>query len=135
MTEVVYFIDDGTAVKIGWTKDLPGRLATLQTGSSRPLTLLRAVPGGRDLEASLHERLADARLQGEWFRRGAVRQMLDRVDGNWRWRELQKIARETERYKARIGEVEAEIERLRRQAAESEARLVEGAYANARARA
>ena len=65
----VYVIqgDPGTPVKIGMGRDPLKRLATLQTGSWQTLRLLHILPGGRQLEATLHRRLRDARVSGEWF--------------------------------------------------------------------
>lgn len=68
---VVYFIRAGAsgAIKIGTTRSNPhARLRDLQTGNPDPLTLLAAMPGGADVERGLHERFADSRLTGEWFR-------------------------------------------------------------------
>lgn len=65
---VVYFISDGHRVKIGVTRDLPGRLRKLQTGNSRPLSIVRTVIGDQTEETDMHERFAAYRLQGEWFR-------------------------------------------------------------------
>jgi hypothetical protein len=68
----VYFIQAGKAgpIKIGRTVGKVGaRMATLQTGSPEPLMLLAAVPGGASVERGIHERFADLRLRGEWFRR------------------------------------------------------------------
>lgn len=63
----VYFIKSGNAVKIGMSKDVPGRLRTLRTMSPLPLELLGVIPGGRDEEALLHREWAELRLHGEWF--------------------------------------------------------------------
>ena len=64
----VYFIADGHGrVKIGRSTHPAGRLAQLQTGTGLPLTLIGAIPGDRIVEAQMHERFAERRLQGEWF--------------------------------------------------------------------
>lgn len=70
---VVYFI--GTyldpwkgRVKIGFTRALRQRLATLQTGSPEKLTVFATVPGTRHDEQRYHQRWKNYRLQGEWFR-------------------------------------------------------------------
>ena len=66
----VYFIraSGGTGpVKIGYAADVWGRLASLQTGSPVPLCVVATVPGGRALEARLHEQFAQLRSHGEWF--------------------------------------------------------------------
>lgn len=65
----VYFVlnEETSMVKIGWTKCLESRLASLQTGSSSRLTVLATMPGGRRDESRLHKRFAHLRSRGEWF--------------------------------------------------------------------
>lgn len=82
MTSFVYFIEapDGL-IKIGWTSDLARRVNNLAVGSSGPIKVLATTPGGRTLEAHLHERFSDDRVQGEWFKpsddlRGLVKLIL-----------------------------------------------------------
>lgn len=72
---VVYFI--GThldpikgRVKIGYSRRLKERLATLQTASSEPLTVFATVRGSRQAEQAYHARWKNYRLHGEWFRPG-----------------------------------------------------------------
>jgi hypothetical protein len=66
----VYFVSDGGAVKIGFTADLEGRIAALQTGCKSRLELLAVIRGGtRSTEKLLHEFFAPYRLHGEWFAR------------------------------------------------------------------
>lgn len=70
----VYFIQDGGTkeIKIGFSLGDPlGRLRNFRTGNPRPLKLLVTIPGGAKEEAALHERFADLRGQGEWFRADA----------------------------------------------------------------
>lgn len=56
----VYFIQDaGGDVKIGYSERDPfGRLATMQTGNPRALTLLATIPGERSVERELHEKFS-----------------------------------------------------------------------------
>ena len=68
----VYFIretgEDGH-IKIGTTSSSPHvRLRALQTANPRTLELLGAIPGDASAERSLHERFANLRLVGEWFK-------------------------------------------------------------------
>lgn len=68
-TRWVYFIGDGEGyVKIGFTAQLHGRLAELQSGNARPLTVLKYCRGGLVEERELHRRFAEHRVRGEWFR-------------------------------------------------------------------
>lgn len=53
--------------KIGITTNLSARLRAIQTGHPFRLEVLWSCPGGRRLEAWLHEGLALRRLKGEWF--------------------------------------------------------------------
>lgn len=69
-TGFVYFIkagDDGP-VKIGWSENPDMRLAQLQSAHHETLSVLAKFPGGRDVEAEVHQQLHDLRLRGEWFR-------------------------------------------------------------------
>lgn len=53
-------------VKIGKAIDVKQRMASLQTGTPHELRLLRTLEGDR--EAEMHQRFADDRIRGEWFR-------------------------------------------------------------------
>jgi len=67
----VYFVQaiDGGPVKIGVTADVTSRLAGLQVGSPQELCILAVIPAvGRACEVELHDRFAESRLHGEWFR-------------------------------------------------------------------
>lgn len=66
---MVYFIApiEGGPVKIGTTKNINQRLATIQSSSPLPLHLISCAPGDRDLETSLHAMFHTERLHGEWF--------------------------------------------------------------------
>lgn len=65
----VYVIqgDPGTPIKVGVAKDPHRRMAGLQTGNPQELRLLHIIPGDHKLEASLHHRLKDSLVRGEWF--------------------------------------------------------------------
>ena len=77
LAQFVYFISDGDAIKIGLSKTPKGRLRTLQTGHPRELVLLASLEGSRRLEREIHERFANLRLRGEWFRDdGEIRKWL-----------------------------------------------------------
>jgi len=62
---------DESYQKIGFSKDVAKRLATLQTGNPNRLRIHHAepVPEGRVrlLERKLHAELNHKRLKGEWF--------------------------------------------------------------------
>jgi hypothetical protein len=68
---VVYFLDDGTAIKIGRAEATAKRIPSIQTGNPRRLSLVAEVPGGNNLEQSLHGLFRAERLRsdGEWFAR------------------------------------------------------------------
>ncbi len=64
----IYFVGDARMVKIGITSNVQDRVRKLQTGNSRQLKILRLVSGDVDEEIFFHERFADLRGIGEWFR-------------------------------------------------------------------
>ncbi len=64
---VVYFIDFGKSVKIGFTRNLVSRVKALQTTSSQVLKVLFTFSGGRKEELRLHVLLRDLRIRGEFF--------------------------------------------------------------------
>lgn len=57
--------------KIGFSKDVERRLATLQTGNPSPLYIHHVEPVPKNkvrlLEKKLHRELNHKRLNGEWF--------------------------------------------------------------------
>lgn len=70
---MIYFVSDGEFVKIGFCQgtrvDLEGRrLRVLQIGNARQLKLLAIMPGDHAMELKLHERFAEERVRGEWFK-------------------------------------------------------------------
>lgn len=65
---LVYFVQSGSAVKIGVTEDIDKRLAALQTGTPAPICLLATIPGNKTTESQLHKRFAADHIHYEWFR-------------------------------------------------------------------
>lgn len=64
----VYFIKAGDAVKIGYSEVVGKRFSALQSGHAGELELLGAIPANGYTEHSYHERFAQFRIRGEWFR-------------------------------------------------------------------
>lgn len=66
----VYFLQkEGTdQVKIGTTNRLNARMSMLRREAGTGLKLLGCLLGGREAEARLHQRFADYRIRGEWYR-------------------------------------------------------------------
>lgn len=65
---VVYFVQNGSLVKIGWSTNLRSRLSAL---CLRKTAVLLTVAGDHTLEAALHRMFWDLRQDGtEWFRYG-----------------------------------------------------------------
>ena len=65
----VYIITDGEYVKIGQATNIEKRLASLQCGNPRKLSILQTIQTD-DMnltEHSLHWWFKDYRIQGEWF--------------------------------------------------------------------
>jgi hypothetical protein len=65
----LYFIQtESGPVKIGVAASPAKRLQNLQTGHHERLALVCTIPNGYRLEGVLHERFAEGRIRGEWFR-------------------------------------------------------------------
>lgn len=60
--EVVYYMRIGNRIKIGWSTNLPLRLAAIN-----PEELMATEPGNRVLERVRHDQFAELRTHGEWF--------------------------------------------------------------------
>ena len=63
---VIYFVQSGRLVKIGFTENIRGRLNCLRCTHGR-VRLLGMVRGRRARERDLHARFAHLRQHGEWF--------------------------------------------------------------------
>jgi len=61
--EVVYYVRIGNRVKIGWSTNLPSRLAAIN-----PEEVMVIEPGGRELEKARHGQFRALRTHGEWFK-------------------------------------------------------------------
>lgn len=86
---MIYFIYHNEYIKIGFSADPWGRLASLQTAHYQRLDLLAIMPGDQAAEREIHRRFWKHRERGEWFRDNALlRQFIDEVRG--RYPELQK---------------------------------------------
>lgn len=68
-----------TPVKIGFTNNVPARLASLQTGCPYPLRVRYVIPGNQTLETWLHRYMRSERLCGEWFDGPGVELCLKRI--------------------------------------------------------
>jgi|TARA_R100000501_G_C2595884_1_gene94440 Meiotically up-regulated gene 113 len=66
----IYFVlsEDSGLVKIGKTKDIKKRFASLQTMSPVPLRIIGCFRAHDELEGTLHSRFAKYRHHGEWFK-------------------------------------------------------------------
>lgn len=65
---VVYFIQSGSHLKIGFTTKLGVRLNDLAIASPAPLRVLHQEPGTIADEHAYHKRFAALRVHREWFR-------------------------------------------------------------------
>ena len=68
----IYFVSDGTFVKIGKANDILSRFNTLQTSNANELSVLSIIPCKNAASASmgekeLHRIYRDYRIRGEWF--------------------------------------------------------------------
>lgn len=68
---LVYVIQAGEHVKIGWTTNLGNRIEDLRSGSPHRLDVLGVCPGDRDLERAWHHEFRSERVHGEWFQLSA----------------------------------------------------------------
>lgn len=64
-------VEDIDAVKIGIANDVERRLQEIQVATPLTVKLMRVWPGLACLERSIHQRVADHRIRGEWFTRSA----------------------------------------------------------------
>lgn len=71
---MIYFVQDDRShyIKIGYTahEDVEGRLGAIRTATPGNISVLLTLPGSRQDESDLHERFADHREVGEWFKPG-----------------------------------------------------------------
>lgn len=70
-TGLVYFVQRGDEVKIGYTTNLPKRLVNFRSASTEDFTVLLTIPGTERLEAYFHAKFTGERVAREWFRLGA----------------------------------------------------------------
>jgi Meiotically Up-regulated Gene 113 (MUG113) protein len=91
----VYFLLYGNGnnakVKIGTSKNVNARLASLKTGVPGKVRVYYVTPANIALERELHDRFAEDRVSGEWFRfsqaiRDWINQDRDRraIERGWR---------------------------------------------------
>jgi len=64
----VYFVSDGTNIKIGRAVNVLNRLRAMQSGSAEPLTILATLLTADSIESELHRRFKAAHVKGEWYR-------------------------------------------------------------------
>lgn len=65
----IYFASAGSYIKIGFATNVKKRIAGLQTGHHKKLSILRVERGTPEDEAKFHKRFGKLRTRGEWFRR------------------------------------------------------------------
>jgi hypothetical protein len=66
--EFVYFVWDGSAIKIGISNDPKRRVAYMQVGHPSRLQLLKMTRGTKDTEDELKHQFRHLNISGEWFR-------------------------------------------------------------------
>lgn len=65
---MIYFVQSGDAVKIGYAANPEARVAQLQCSTPHPVTILGLQPGSPGDEKALHKRFARYNIRREWFR-------------------------------------------------------------------
>jgi hypothetical protein len=63
----VYFLTDGSAIKVGFAVNVQRRLYNLQSGNPNTLRLLGYFPGTPADEDAIHRRLGAHHILGDWF--------------------------------------------------------------------
>jgi len=64
---VVYFVQIGKHIKIGFSKNLNRRLEALATSTAETIKILATIPGSREVEQRLHQSLRSVRFRREFF--------------------------------------------------------------------
>lgn len=86
---MIYFIYHNGHIKIGYSADPWGRLASLQTAHYQQLDMLAVMTGEQSDEREIHRQFWKYRARGEWFQDNELlRQLINEVRG--RYPELQK---------------------------------------------
>ncbi len=67
LKDTVYFVRSGMMIKIGYTRNLPARLNTLQTANGRDIELIASFDGTKAGERELHALFKAHHIRGEWF--------------------------------------------------------------------
>lgn len=77
---MIYFIYHNEYIKIGFSADPWGRLASLQTAHYQQLDMLAIMPGEQADEREIHRKFWKYRERGEWFRDNELlRQFIDEI--------------------------------------------------------
>jgi hypothetical protein len=67
--DVVYFLEAGDFIKIGFTTSLENRIKALETSSPHEFVVLATMPGTIEDETEIHHRFWSSRQRREWFRK------------------------------------------------------------------
>lgn len=75
--QMVYFLEAGPFVKIGYTNGIKTRLNDLQVGCPYKQRLLATLPGDERLEHQIHDLAEDYHARAEWFHhKGRLKQWI-----------------------------------------------------------
>lgn len=80
----VYFMTDGTEIKVGWSGNPEQRRGNVQQERGRPVSIVTTFPGTEADEGVIKATLAHICTGGEWFRDG--RETRDLMDLLHKWR-------------------------------------------------
>lgn len=64
---MIYFIQSGDCIKIGYSNNPEKRRAAIATASLDTCVLLLVLDGGYSEEKAFHEKFREYRIRGEWF--------------------------------------------------------------------
>jgi hypothetical protein len=77
---MIYFIESGDYVKVGYTSDIKNRYKKYVTENPNQIKLLATFKGGYDTEKKIHRQLKEYHHRGEWFKfNDEVRELLIQI--------------------------------------------------------
>jgi hypothetical protein len=91
----VYFIICQDRIKIGQTKNLRKRISSIRTGNPFDMSFILALESLPSLEPALHDRFAEYRVTGEWFKEcSGIYKFIESVkDGSYKYIFLPRVER------------------------------------------
>jgi hypothetical protein len=77
---LVYFVQGGTRMKVGFSDNFVRRLKAIQTGCSYPVIVRLTIKADENLERAIHAKFWRSRTCGEWFKiTGSLNRFVDEL--------------------------------------------------------